>query len=54
MKYKVYFLENEGLPFLVKVCNTKYRAEFELEKFQGRIPRPSAGPWWIWIEEVID
>lgn len=51
MKYKAWFLENEGLPYLIYEGDLKHRVDWEIEKFKRRITNTEIVPYWIWIEE---
>jgi hypothetical protein len=47
---KLWFLENEGLPYLVGTYKSEDRAVYEREKFISRITDPEP-LWWMWMED---
>lgn len=52
MNWAAYYLADGEMRHTIAVAGTKYRAEFERDKFVGRMNETKPQIFWAWVEET--
>lgn len=52
MTWTAFYQADGEMRHEIAVCKARYRAEFERDKFVGRINETKPQIFWVWIEET--